>query len=359
MVVQENLMGVSQHFFTPDIVSRISEILGQTKDKTLAGLKSVVPAFISGIVEKGSTPEGAATLVDIVKTHHFERSDFSDFPVDEKSMVEGSEVVQNVFGSNLEPTLSRLSAQTKLDRGSLERILGIIAPACMGIVGAKIKRDSLNMTGFMAFIKDQKKLLSGYSHETSEYYSLSGRSPDKDYKKSNERPIWKSWIWGIALAGGLMAWWNAVQYRSPATIRSPVSTVTSAPIALLGDFLENPVRQELPKRFYFDGIYFLGHSTRLAEGFSEINYVAGVLKSHPEAQVHLVGVGENVGTDRETIDFATRRAELVRNELVARGARPEQITIGGLANAGPAGSKATTPGNAQYQRMELVVTGLK
>lgn len=156
-----------------------------------------------------------------------------------------------------------------------------------------------------------------------------------------------------------MVWWDSVQYRSPATIDSPVSTVTAAPMATLGDFLENPVQAELPKRFYFDGVFFLGHSTRLAEGFNEINYVAGVLKSHPQTKVQLVGIGENVGTDKETMDFALRRADLVRNELVARGARPEQISIRGLANAGPAGSKATTPGNAQHQKMEIIVTSVK
>lgn len=355
MVVQENLMGVSQHFFTPDIVSRISEMIGQTTDKTMAGLKTIVPAFISGILEKGSTPEGAATLVDLVNTHNFERQIIPD----EKNLAEGNEVVQNVFGNDLEPTLSRLSAQTKLDRSSLERILGIVAPVCMGIVGAKIKRESMNMTGFMSFIKDQKKMLAGYSNQTSEYYSLSGRSPDKDFKNPREKPIWQSWIWAIALAGALMIWWDAVQYRSPATIKSPVSTVTSAPIAMLGDFLEKPVNEELPKRFYFDGIYFLGHSTRLSEGFSEINYVADMLKAHPGVKVQLVSFGENVGTDKDTMDFALRRADLVRNELVARGARPEQITTRGIANAGPPGSKATTPGNAEHQKMELVVTSVK
>jgi len=355
MVVQENLMGVSQHFFTPDIVAKISEIVGQTTDKTLTGLKSVIPTFIGGIVEKGSTPEGAAALVDLVNTHNFEKHVLPD----EANLSEGNDVVDNIFGTELGPTLSQLSAETKLDRGSLEKILGLVAPICMGIVGAKIKRDSMNMTGLMSFIKAQKKELSGYSHHSSEYYRLSGRNPEKDYANPKDKPVWQSWIWAVVLAGAMMVWWDAVQYRSPATEKMPVTTQTSAPIALLGDFLDSPKAEELPKRFYFDGIYFLGESTRLAEGFNEISYVAGVLKSHPNAKVQLVGIGENVGTDKDTITFANRRADLVRNELVARGARPDQVSTMGLANAGPAGSRATTPGNAQYQRMELVVTAIK
>jgi len=355
MVVQENLMGVSQHFFTPDIVSKISEIVGQTTDKTLTGLKSVIPTFIGGIVEKGSTPEGAASLVDLVNTHNFEKHVLPD----EDSLREGNDVVNNIFGNELEPTLSQLSAETKLDRGSLEKILGLVAPICMGIVGAKIKRDSMNMTGLMSFIKAQKKELSGYSHNSSEYYKLSGRSPEKDFSNKKDKAIWQSWIWAIVIAGAMMAWWNAVQYKSPATDKIPVTTQTSAPIALLGDFLDNPKAEELPKTFYFDGIHFLGESTRLSEGFNEISYVAGVLKSHPNAKVQLVGIGENVGTDKDTVTFANRRAELVKNELVARGAKASQISTMGLANAGPAGSKATTPGNAQYQRMEIVVKSVK
>ncbi len=352
MIAQESLLGVTEHFFTPDIVSKISEIVGQTSDKTRNVLKSIVPAFIGGIVEKGSTPEGAANLVDLVNTHNFEQNVLPN----EASMHEGAEVMDNIFGNNLGSTLSRLSAQTNLDSASLHKIMGVIAPICMGIIGAKIKRQSMNMTGFMSFIKDQKKILSGYSNQTSEYYSLSGRNPEKDYGKPNDKPIWKSWIWAIVLAGGLMAWWNGVQYRSPATEKTIVTTSTSAPIAVLGDFLENPKANELPKRFYFDEIYFLGESTRLSGGFNEMKYVGEILKAHPRAKVELVGIGENVGTDRETIIFANRRAELVRNEIIARGARPEQITTRGVANAGPAGSRASTPGNASYQKMELVVT---
>lgn len=66
MVVNDSLLGVSQNFFSPDIVQKISDAIGQSADKTKAGLRSVIPAFMSGVVDKGSTPDGAATIVDII-----------------------------------------------------------------------------------------------------------------------------------------------------------------------------------------------------------------------------------------------------------------------------------------------------
>lgn len=345
MVAQENLLGISQHFFTPDIVTKISEIVGQTSEKTKKSLRSIVPTFIGGVVNKGSTPEGAASLVDLINSHNFERNIMPE----EIKLNEGDEVLHNVFGSDLEPTLSRLSAQTKLDQTSLSKIMAVVAPMCMGILGAKIKRESLSLSGFMSFIKDQRKILAGYSPSNSEYYSLSGRSPARDYAKIKDQPIWRSWIWTFVLAGALFAWWSAIQYKSPATIVTPVTTITSAPIAQLGDFLNNPKVSELPKSFDFDSIFFLGNTTRLARGFSEITYVAEMLRTHPNTQAQLLSISENVGTDLATIDFATRRADLVRNELVARGVNPKQVQAIGRPGAR----------NSQYQRMQIIINHVK
>lgn len=342
MATQENLLGVSRDYFTADIVTKISEIVGLTTENTLKGLKFIVPTCIGGILEKGSTPEGASELVDIVDTHNFEKQ----IALDVSSLKEGDSVIHNIFGTDFDSTVAKLSSQTKLDRESVTKILSVASTVCMGIVGTKIKNNHLSLNGFMSFIKDQKKLLSGYGRKTSEYYGLSGSSPEKDYAKRFDQSIWQSWIWAAIIIGGtMMIWWNAVQYRSPSTIKTPVTTVTSAPIALLGDFLDSPKIEELPKHFYFDGIHFLGESTRLAEGFEEIKYVAEVLKSHPQVKVRLVGIAENVGTDQQTNEFANRRAELVRNELVARGARPEQISTMGLASS--------------LQKMEIIVLGVK
>jgi outer membrane protein OmpA-like peptidoglycan-associated protein len=340
MVSQENLLGLSQHFFTPDIVAKISEIVGQTTEKTKQGLKKIVPEFIGGLVNKGSTPEGAATIVDLINTHNFERNLLPD----ENKLIEGDEVIHNIFGKNLEPTLSRLSAETKIDPNSLSKMLGVVAPVCMGIIGAKIKRESLSMSGFMSFIKDQRQILAGYSPLTSEYYSLSGRNPSIDYAKLKKQPMWRNWIWAFLLAGTLFTWWEAVQYRTTAT-GAPVANIAYAPVNGLGAFLANPGPAPLPKHFYFEGVNFQPHSTVLTGGQNELNYVAAQLKARPTARGQILSISENAGTSKEIINLATRRAEFIRSELVARGVKPEQLGISGIPG----------PANTNIQKVELII----
>ena len=110
MEMSGDMIDASQIFFSPDFVQKISDITGQSVDKTMTGLQSVVPEFVSAIIDKGATPEGAATLVDIVNTHNFE----SYIIPDESKLSEGNDVINNVYGNNLNNIVSRLATSTGL-----------------------------------------------------------------------------------------------------------------------------------------------------------------------------------------------------------------------------------------------------
>ncbi|MFA6236364.1 MAG: DUF937 domain-containing protein [Bacteriovorax sp.] len=222
MAVHESLHSVSQDFFTPEIVQKISNVCGLSADKTKVALMSVIPEFISGIFDKGATPEGASNLVNLLKIHKFE----SVVSPDEKKLQEGNEVVNNIYGEELNNTVYRLSSSTGLSSLAIQKILGLVAPVVLGSIGSKIKNEHLTPSGLMTFFNQQKKIFAGFSPETSEYYSLTGADPEKDFHKNFGSEIpWKKIILAFIIFAVIWFWWQALQLRSPMTDVEPTKQI--------------------------------------------------------------------------------------------------------------------------------------
>lgn len=203
MSTYDNFFDV-QNLLTPDIVQKTSEAIGQSVEKTKDGLKSTVTAFIKGLLDKGSTQEGADIVVNMVNTHNFESND----------------VVNSILGNDLDNTVSKLSSTTGLNQSNVKKIMGLVAPLVMGIIGSKVKNEKMNSAGLMKFFDQQKKIITnvGFESKSSEYYNLSGEDPLKDSKIFLlQRNIpWKV----IMLTVGFLLlvmwfWWNIVQIESP------------------------------------------------------------------------------------------------------------------------------------------------
>ncbi|MGZ3788929.1 MAG: DUF937 domain-containing protein [Bacteriovorax sp.] len=224
MTNYDSLIDISQNFFTPDIVQKISGAIGQSSEKTKAALQSAVPAFLSGMIDKGSTPEGASKLVDMVNSHNYE----SNMLPDESRLSEGNDVVNNIFGSNLNNTVSKLGTSTGLSTNSVTKMLGLVAPVFMGAIGSKVKNENLNSSGLMNFFRQQKNALAGFSSKTSDYYLLSGANPEKDLKRGfTQRIPWMKILLASLILFGIWFWWQHIQVNT--SMSEPMTGIERGP----------------------------------------------------------------------------------------------------------------------------------
>jgi len=92
----------------------------------------------------------------------------------------------------------------------------------------------------------------------------------------------------------------------------------------------------------------------LSEGvLDQLARVAVILNGHPELRVDVEGY-----TDvPDTTSISQKRAEAVREVLVARGVSPSMITARGLGNSRPLASSRTPAGQEENQRVEIVISG--
>ena len=403
MATADNLFNMTQNFLTPDIVQKLSSYLGQPADKIQSGLKSIVPTFLMGLVNKGATREGAEGIVDLVKKEGFDNSNPVPGNVtDENYLHKGNEAVHGIFGNNLSSVTSTLSSTTGLNSSSITKMMGLIAPVVMGFVGAKMKRENLNASGLMGFLGQQKSSLTSFlpagvagffggsasSLSTTAKTGLAGlKSTTGAYAtKEGVIPVTtdrkKPWtfIGLIALVILAFLWWftgrqthESIFNQETTVTRSETSTNAqkvenqyggliekAASLGGLGTFLSSGDASALPKRFAFEQLVFdTGTSNLNMDAQSELDEIASAMKQYPQATARIEGFTDNTGNSDANMMLSTERANAVRDQLVNRGVEANRIEAIGLGQESPVAPNDTAAGRAKNRRIEFVITNLK
>jgi outer membrane protein OmpA-like peptidoglycan-associated protein len=85
--------------------------------------------------------------------------------------------------------------------------------------------------------------------------------------------------------------------------------------------------------------------------------VAGILLAYPGLQVQVEGFTDSVGSDAFNQTLSDKRAETVKNFLVAQGVQPNNITSQGFGKNNPVADNSTASGRTQNRRVNMVVSG--
>lgn len=162
MAYADNLMNSTQNFMTPEFFNKVSALIGQPVEKIQSGLKSVIPTFLMGLVNKGSSTQGANSIVNLVNTNNLTTPAVPSNISDPEYVHKGENVLNGIFGPNLNSVTSTLGKTTGLGANSVGKLLSVIAPMVMGVVGSRIKSDNLNARGVQNFFYEQKTNINGF-----------------------------------------------------------------------------------------------------------------------------------------------------------------------------------------------------
>jgi outer membrane protein OmpA-like peptidoglycan-associated protein len=102
-------------------------------------------------------------------------------------------------------------------------------------------------------------------------------------------------------------------------------------------------------------IFATGQSTILPGARVQLDQVADALKSQAEHHFSVEGHTDNQGTDAINDRLSNRRANAVRDYLIAHGVAAAAITASGFGSSRPIGDNRTAEGRAMNRRVEIVV----
>lgn len=359
MATTENLLYMTQNLMTPDIVQKISGELGEPTDKIQNGLRAVLPTFLMGVANKGSSPSGAETLVGLARKQETSAPSYSD----------GSETVSGIFGSNLNAVAASLETTTGMSTSVVKKMMGMLAPLVMGIIGKKIHQEGMSANGLMGFLGQQKSMLANFLPlGLTSMFGVSTATKIPNYE-GRKTPWFAFGILALLILGGL--WWftgnritKIIEGTSTSTITEAInveSTGLVAPAANLtglAAFIQGGNTSELPKRFSFENLTFDTGTTSLREGAeAELDEIATLLGEYPNVSARIEGFTDNTGDFNNNLSLSQARAEVVKNELVSRGVEAGRLDVAGRGSEAPVSSNENEDGRAKNRRIEFVVTG--
>jgi outer membrane protein OmpA-like peptidoglycan-associated protein len=108
--------------------------------------------------------------------------------------------------------------------------------------------------------------------------------------------------------------------------------------------------------FKSDVLFASGSAALQAGAYQEIERVSRVLIQYPETRIMVAGHTDSDGSEAFNQDLSVRRAESVRNALVAQGVSAARITTMGFGESQPIADNSTQAGKQLNRRVVVTIT---
>ncbi len=102
-----------------------------------------------------------------------------------------------------------------------------------------------------------------------------------------------------------------------------------------------------------DILFDTGKSDLKSEAITQLTQVGDIVAKYGDDRVRIEGHTDSDGTNEYNQGLSERRADAVRQVLVARGVKAEQISVVGRGEGSPIASNDTSDGKAKNRRVEL------
>jgi outer membrane protein OmpA-like peptidoglycan-associated protein len=106
-----------------------------------------------------------------------------------------------------------------------------------------------------------------------------------------------------------------------------------------------------------DVLFDTGKYTLRPAAREKLAKVSGIILSHPGLSLEVEGHTDSIGSDEYNMRLSERRANSVRDYLIAQGVSPAIVTARGFGKTMPIADNSTPQGRQMNRRVELVVSG--
>lgn len=383
--VMDNIHG----WFTPNTIHQAANLAGESDTKTESAMDGMVSTILAGIWQKLSTAAGQSSIVNLISQIGSQRNILRGLTEGGRQSADmlastGRAELNTIFGDRLEPVVRSISTSNDISQSSATTLMSFAAPivlsslateagpqavqpgtlsrilgSCRDFISRKVPAGLPSLIGISSFDNIAEPVVEGRTYR-EERLQRPVEAP---------RPVARWFVpllLGICLLGLL---WYALSRRVTRTItttpsvQEPIRRATTSPVtagsmsmASLETYLNNASAQ-VPRKFSFDHLNFSTGSTALTpESTQTVHHLASVMKAHPEAQVRLLGHTDSTGSAAVNQTLSMRRANSVRDMLVADGVSASRIVDArGIGEDSPVATNGTVAGRAQNRRLELEV----
>lgn len=163
-----NLLDAAKSYFNYDLINKAASSLGESESGISKAVSAILPAIISGISDKASTPEGAATISTLAAQEHKEGildaiSGFLHHESSSSLISRSSTAINSIFGKTGQSnTLTNLiSSFAGIKTSSAGTLFSMALPVILGLLGRHSEQNNVNAGGLTSLLSTQKNLAAG------------------------------------------------------------------------------------------------------------------------------------------------------------------------------------------------------
>jgi OOP family OmpA-OmpF porin len=114
------------------------------------------------------------------------------------------------------------------------------------------------------------------------------------------------------------------------------------------------VVESIERRLVLHNIIFAsGSAELLPSSYGPLDEIARSLRMAPDVSMEVRGYADALGADSFNLSLTQRRAEAVREYLLAQGIEPDRLRARGYGEADPVAPNDTPEGRAMNRRVEF------
>jgi len=149
-----SLLELVQDTLTPDIIGKITNLVGETPAATESALRRAAPAVLAGVADNASTAEGAEHMRPLVRDGGWGADLLNNLgsrlgggDATSGLVAAGTNLLASLFGRNADGVVDVISRDVRVRPGSASTILSLAAPIVMSVLGKQMASRGLSASG--------------------------------------------------------------------------------------------------------------------------------------------------------------------------------------------------------------------
>lgn len=147
-----------------ELASQAGKFLGVSENNVNQALGGMLPGLLGGLIDKGSTSNGASGILDFLNKNNMDGSAlgnlggmFGGGSSTDKLMSTGSSVLKFVMGDKVGALVDFATNMVGIKSNVASSLLRMAAPMLLGLIGKQVKSKNLNASGLMNLLLGQRE----------------------------------------------------------------------------------------------------------------------------------------------------------------------------------------------------------
>jgi len=361
-----NLLSLAQNALGSDFAGMASQFLGESPEATQSAIKSLLPAVLGTVAQKGSTPGGASGLLAMLDNPALDTSALGNVAglfsgggggLGSLMKLGTGSLIPALFGDKAGSLVGALSSASGIKTSSATNLLAMVVPLVLAFLKKLVGENGLNAGSLASLLSSQGPNLQGAldGRITSALGfanpaaflgglgALGGAAADTARRAgatvaggaaaaggaavaagdaavaAGRTGLARWWPWLLGLAILAFLWWT-FSPKPPAPTPATAPSAASAPAPAAAPATAMVVA--FPVKIYFE----TGSATVGGDGAKAIPDAAGAIKKD-NIKVALTGYTDKTGDAAKNEELAKSRAVAVRDALKAAGVDEASIEM--------------------------------